>query len=841
MALEDGGRDAPTCEQPDPFAIGSTDGHPEPLAAVAGEVRAGRVQAGDLPPDPAGLATWVEGDYVLASDRFALVISQPGRYEVYDPYGGRVRGVARVDGGALVDPADFNVAILGVGRFVVASDSVTVLADGSDGGPAIVRAAGPLTGIEALGDLLDSLFPGELTGLPAALDYVLEPGADTIEVRLSLRTGGSIGRVPFGTAAFFQSFRMPLWNEGGGFVAPTAAQRFVIFEDPDSTSYAWVAPRDDAGAPGTVSPLLAMGGFDFFTTESRPVPSCAERTIVLGSFAIGEGVGLNGVQRVLARELSIATRRVQGTLTSDDAGAIAGARVHVIGPDDRHLSRALVAADGAFDLEVPDDAASVMVWREGAPLEGPFAIPATGPMTIALATLATVRVDARDAAASTPIPARVQLFPTAGAPPEAPPSFGERTLERGRARLELAGATGHVELRVAPGAYRLVVSRGWEMERHDQALDLAAGDVIDVAADLGRAFETPGVMCADYHIHTHRSVDSADTSAAKVSALVADGLEIAIRSEHEWVSDFQPVIDSLGLGDFAIGFAGEELTTFTYGHFGVFPLEVDPSAPSGGAIAWYDRLAPEVFDAVRARPEAPLLIINHPRAGGVRQGYFREAGYDPTTGSVARPELWDEEFDVVEVINSSDFEDNREGTVQDWFSLLRSGRRVMMVGSSDSHRITGDPVGYPRTCLTFGEDDPRAVTAERVRDVTRSGAGFVTGGIYLEITGPSGIGPGQSASGVGARASIEVTVRAASFVDVDRLEVFVDGTVAETIPITEADRDPTDPSIRLSATLEVDVAAAGSFVVLHASGTDEPDIQYGGRPFAVSNPLFLTR
>jgi len=76
---------------------------------------------------------------------------------------------------------------------------------------------------------------------------------------------------------------------------------------------------------------------------------------------------------------------------------------------------------------------------------------------------------------------------------------------------------------------------------------------------------------------------------------------------------------------------------------------------------------------------------------------------------------------------------------------------------------------------------------------------------------------------------------------VDRLEVFVDGTVAETIPITEADRDPTDPSIRLRATLEVDVAAAGSFVVLHASGTDEPDIQYGGRPFAVSNPLFLTR
>ena len=113
-------------------------------------------------------------------------------------------------------------------------------------------------------------------------------------------------------------------------------------------------------------------------------------------------------------------------------------------------------------------------------------------------------------------------------------------------------------------------------------------------------------MPADYHMHTHRSVDSEDTGRAKVSALVADGLEIAIRSEHEWVSDFQPVIDELGLSDFAIGFAGEELTTFTYGHFGVFPLVVEPTRPSSGAVTWFDRLAPEVFtEAHRARVLEP--------------------------------------------------------------------------------------------------------------------------------------------------------------------------------------------------------------------------------------------
>ena len=843
IVIADGGSDAgPACATPEAFPMGSADGHASPLLAPAGEARAGRVVAADLPPDPAELATWAPGDYVLANDHLALVVSQVGRYEVYDPYAGRVRGLARVEGGHLVAPASFNVAIVGLGRFVVATESVSVLADGSDGGPAIVRAVGPLVGLEALGPFLATLLPGRLTGLPAALDYVLAPGADAVEVRVSVRTGPSLANTNSGTVAFFQSFRMPTWTETTGFVPVDGMPRFVAFEDPTATSYAWLARPNADGTPGVIKPLISTGGFDFFTVPTTPVPACSEQTFVLGSFVVGEGDGLNGVQRVLARTLADPTRHVHGVLTSDDPLAIAGARVHLTDATGAtHFTRTLVDATGVFDLDVPAAATHAWVWREGAPLEGPFAIGADGTLTVPLASLATLRVDVRDAATSTPLPARVQLFASTGAPAEAPANFGERSLEHGRVRLEHTGVSGHVDLRVAPGSYRLVVSRGWELERDDRSLDVAAGSVTDVAADLVRAFDTPGLMCADYHIHTHRSVDSADTGTAKVAALVSDGLEIAIRSEHEWVSDFQGVVDSLGLGDFALGLGGEELTTFTYGHFGVFPLEPDASRPSGGAVPWYNRLAPEVFAEVRARPEAPLLIINHPRAGGLKQGYFRETGYDPATGMVTHPENWDESFDVLEVINSSNFEDNRGGTVQDWFSLLRQGRHVMMVGSSDSHRITNDAVGYPRTCLAVGTDDPHALTPERVRDVTRAGASFVTGGIYLEVSGPSGIGPGGEAMGVGDRASIDVVVRAASFVSVDRLEVFVDGVTTELIPITAADADPADPSVRLRATLEVNVAVGGSFVVLYAAGSEEPDIAYGGLPFAVTNPLFLRR
>ncbi len=843
--LPDGGNDAsldaPACAAPDPFPVGDANGATSPLAAPSGEVRAGRIHAAELPVDPDDLATWRDGDYVLASERFAFVVSQPGNFEVYDPYGGRVRGMARNEGGTLVAPADFNLAMLGIARYVVGTDSVTVMSDGTDGGPAVVRARGPLAAIQALGPILEQTIRADLDGWQGALDYSLSPGDDFVEVSLTVRRGsGRSTSIPFVMAAFFQSFRMQSWTEQTAFVPPTMATPFVAFEDQDATSYAWAAVPESEGGPGELSLFFSTSGFDFYTVRASSVAACSEQRFALGRFVVGETNGLNGVQRVLWRERGEATRTVSGTLTSTDPAAIAGAHVHVTNAaGDVHYTRAVVDATGAFDLVVPSAAASVWVWREGAPREGPFAIPASGPMTIPLASLATLSIDVTDGSTGTAIPARVQTFPMGGAPPVAPAAFGERELGRGRSRMEFAPVSGHVDLRIAQGTYRLVVSHGWEMETHDQTLTVAAGETRAIAAALSRSFDTPGLMCADYHIHTHRSVDSEDSGRLKVSALAADGLEIAIRSDHEWVDDFAPVVHDLGLDDFVLGLAGEELTTFTYGHFGVFPLDVDRTRPSSGAVTWFDRFAPQVFEAVRNRSESPLLIINHPRAGGIRQGYFNEAGYNRTTGIATHPENWDESFDVVEVINSSSFADNRDETVADWFSLLNAGRHVMMVGSSDSHHTHGDPVGYPRTCLWIGEDDVHAIDGDQVRDVTHAGTSFVTGGIYLEVTGPGGARPGATATGVGARTQIHVVVRAPSFVDVDQLEVIVDGTTTETIPIAPP-VDPMDP-LRFEQDVDVDVAASGSWVVLHASGTDVPDIAYGGSPFGVTNPIFLTR
>ncbi len=138
--------------------------------------------------------------------------------------------------------------------------------------------------------------------------------------------------------------------------------------------------------------------------------------------------------------------------------------------------------------------------------------------------------------------------------------------------------------------------------------------------------------------------------------------------------------------------------------------------------------------------------------------------------------------------------------------------------------------------------DPRALTPNMVRDATEAGHSYVSGGIYLDVVGPDGAGPGDDVSGVGDSASFEVTVQAPCWIRATQLEVIVDGVTNETIPIPAPSACEV---LRLDATgsmaITVPVAASGSWVVFHASGDmDLSPLHPRRMPFAVSNPVFLT-
>ncbi|MEM7607264.1 MAG: CehA/McbA family metallohydrolase [Myxococcota bacterium] len=801
------------CPEPEAYEVGAA-----PNAVDFSGLSAGLVGAEALPPDRFGLAAYGPGDFALTNGRAAMLITEandPG--QTYDPFGGRIAGFARVQDDGLVDPADFGIVLLSFGRFLVDTQSVSVISDGSDG-PAVIRVAGPFTPLTALGSTVTILDSSDLEGSQAALDFSLAPDSDAIEVTLRVRPTNPERVSLGGLQVFFQANRTTPWRPSAGFAEASGELEYVAYSEDGTTGYAWLPPEG-----GTLSQVLSVSGADLFSTGGVEV-ECGENEFVLGRLVMTDGLGLPALQRAateMAAPLDFAGR-VVGTSGTPQPGA----RVHLVAEDGEHITRFVTGDDGSFDEQVDPRASQAFVWRDGVGLEGPFGL--DGDLTVS--DTATLRIEANDGDGNA-TPAKVEVFPTVGDPPSADEDFGESSPGAGRTALEFLVEAGEITL--APGTYRVRVGRGPQYTRFEEVLTLDADTTI--TPSITEVFPSPGVFCGDFHIHSHRSVDSPDRGGYKLRAIVAEGVAIATRTEHEFVADYAPLIEELGLGEFVTGFGGIELTTVEYGHFIGVPLVPDPDQRGGGAPLWPGMLPTELFDSIRNQPGSPVLIINHPRTGGALQGYFNAAGFDPALGTVERPDLWDERFQVVEVFNDSNFESNVDETVADWFGLLRQGRTIAAVGSSDSHRAASAPLGYPRTCLELGVGTLAEVTAAAVRDSLREGRSTIYGGLDLRVTGPEGEGPGSRIVTASDSASLNVTLVAADYVDSQRIEVYVDGELVETL-----DASATGEGVRFDGRVDVPIADAGSWVVVHAAG-DVPYDANGSLPFGVSNPIYFVR
>jgi hypothetical protein len=544
-------------------------------------------------------------------------------------------------------------------------------------------------------------------------------------------------------------------------------------------------------------------------------------------------------------------RAITGTVTRGVGSGGAGIRVHAVDTaTNAYYSRTLTAADGSFTIHVPSAArVTLTAIAESAHVATATVEPSATTAAIALPAPAPVRVRVSDG--NGPIPARVQFLPAVGQElPAIPGNFGEQRFAGDRLRVVFT-VTGDVTVPVPPGRWDLVVSRGFEHSIDRRTLTLTAGQELTVDAVIPHEVDTSNVQCGDFHIHTSRSNDSGDDGTVKVASAIGDGLELPVRSDHEYVADFRSEIAALGAERWAAGFGSIEMSSFEiWGHMGVFPLTPDPTKVNAGAPKWqtfptvdnpdlvFATLSPvSVFETVRARPEAPVVIINHPRGP---TNYFGYVGLDAATGMVMSPGDWDTEFTLVEVFNDSSWQTNRDGNVRDWFSLLKAGRKMFAVGSSDSHSIAGSPVGYPRTCLRLGTDDPRQLTANQVRDALAAGHGTVSGGVYVYAAVGAAL-PGDTAMGLGMTAQVDVVIQAATWIDVDAIDVVVDGEIVDTIPIMPGDVDPTNPAVRWRGQIPVDVRADGSgFVVIAAYGDRSLEPVHPGRtPFGVTNPIFV--
>ncbi len=818
------------------FEIGDANGHADPYgAAAAGQARAGRLTDASMIVQSAhGRQKIRVGDFVLANDKIAVVIEDAGLSDGYVQFGGEILAIDKIGtDGRPMGVSMYVETLITLSNETVDPTSVTVMNDGSDGKAAVVRATGALRELPFLNGGLGGLFFRHYN-LQVAFDFVLEPGAEKVSLRLGL-INPSEEPVDFAAKGFsdelhgfFHKSHNQLATKEFGFAEAEGEIEWAAFISGE-WNFAWRLP----GGRKLYSEL-EISGFQYMSAAGFAVDGCSTTWRDHAEIIAG-GPNLDGLIQAIRRVDGEAPgREITGTVVDSQGAPVPNAWVHLEDSQGQYVTRTRADASGAFTAHGIVGEAAVLVPDQ---LVGKLtSVSVSADQTeaeLALPEPGTLSVVVTDAGSKQGMPVRIQIIPADGVAGW-PASYGVPNERSGRLYQEFA-MTGAAEFAVPPGEHRVIVSRGFEWEMFDSTVTVAAGETETLQVELLHSVNSDGIMCADFHIHSHQSADSNDPIPWKVRSAIADGLEIPVSSEHDWVVDFQPVIEELGVEDWAFGMPSSEMTSFEWGHMGVVPLVPRPDALNNGAINWPGRMPPDVFDEIQSLPEDPILIINHPSSGSFAS-YFSSSALNRKTGE-GREGRWSTNFDAIEVFNSSDFEKNRDDSVTDWFMLLNHGYTFWAVGSSDSHHLRGSPVGYPRTCIDFGHDDPTRLTRDIVRDRMTTGAMTVSGGLLMTVVGPDGAGPGETLAASGSSAEFVITVQGPSWVEADTLEIIVDGETQDTVSLLPFGDGPANV-YKNTVTVDFDDASNRSWVVFHAKGAGDLQPLHGEPLFAASNPVF---
>jgi hypothetical protein len=411
-----------------------------------------------------------------------------------------------------------------------------------------------------------------------------------------------------------------------------------------------------------------------------------------------------------------------------------------------------------------------------------------------------------------------------------------------------------VTLPLPHGRYRVTASRGPE---YDLApIELTVPGAAPPPFVLRRVVETKGYVATDFHQHSILSADSPVATRDRVLANAAEGIEVAVASEHNAIADLAPIVKELGLTRWVVQIAGDELTSDAskkpFGHANVFPVEPRPDKPRNGAPAVRDRLATDVFADARALPGGPhVLQINHPRSG--KNGYFDQLGFDPRTGVGSAPG-YDASFDAIEVWNGRVVAD-RTKVLEDYFALLRTGHPATPIADTDTHGILGEEPGYPRTFVRLGDSEEVALdrwdaarSEALARSIRETRDVILTNGPFMTVSA-NGTGIGGVATPRSGAVDVRVSVTSAPWIVVEKAEIRLARGSAPTIssvPLSPKKNATGALVAEASFSLQVKEKDDDALVViisgtkpmrpvLSSAGADEANIA----PWAMSGPIWI--
>jgi hypothetical protein len=391
------------------------------------------------------------------------------------------------------------------------------------------------------------------------------------------------------------------------------------------------------------------------------------------------------------------------------------------------------------------------------------------------------------------------------------------------------------------GTYDVTFSRGIEWTIATQRITMTTTGV-ELHAKLQHVVDTPHWVSGDFHVHASPSSDSHVPMRDRVYEFISDGVDMIVATDHNVVSNYAPVIAEMHAEKYLASSTGDEITTGKWGHFGAFPLPHEMETEGHGAIPVRKKTAIDIFASVRKTAPTAVIDIHHPRLEkGI--GYFYLGKFDDVNDRSTR-KGFSYDFDAIEVLNG--YQDTNRKTIdrvmQDWFALLDRGHIVTATGNSDTHHLNYNLGGYPRNYVLVPNDDPQLVSADDVAKGVKAHHSYFTTGPIVEFhVGTTDIG--DIAPAPGGKATAEITVRAAPWISVSRVIVYVAGKEVKRWDIAEPAAGKEEIQ-RFHSMLDLDVPH-DTYAIVRVEGDGSLSPVVGGgkdinvHPFALTNPIFL--
>ncbi len=822
----------------------------------------------------------VLGDYLLANSEIQVVIQDVQRnLMTVGTFGGQILDADLVRAAGDPERDSFEEWAFGINVENTAHyTSVSIVNDGSNGQPAVIRA----TGVD---DLLDFINPSSQVAdfgftLPAQLDdvdlpieittdYILAPKDRFVQVETTVTNTGLVAVETFFTDLMAgSSGPVELFMPGYGFgevllTNACALCNFIAFSgegQSDGVSYGYIHnilnTTSFATAGVTISLLgesvaLALLGI---ASPNFTIAPGGDVTVTR-YFAVGDG-SVGSIVDIRNGILGLTTGTLKGTVTR--AGSpVEGADVAVLGdPLDgpgtpkNVVSHYRTDANGQYEGTLPPGDYTVLANLDGhlaaTPNPGNVTVTAAGTTVqdFTIPVTGRVRVTIVDENSAS-IAGRASFigfdpYPDPQNVPGETGIFDEIFADRlafGLANVVFVDQTGDSgEFFLEPGDYQVVVSHGLEYSIFEQPITVTAGALTTVNAQIAQVIDTSGFISGDFHIHAINSPDGEVTNDERIISVLAEGVDLIAPSDHQFRTDFAPVIASLGVGSLVSVAPGSENTTSDYGHFNAWPMTIDPNQVNGGALDWASEGVPpvpppagqdfpsfgnfmmppaEIFANLLADPGVNTVQINHIDSFFGPGGLAIDTGLVPpqhTADAAAKrldptiANLFDDAFTAMEIWEGTQRNNINArfiGTnLGDWFNLINQGIVRTGLAVSDTHQRFIKQSGFPRTMVASPTDDPGAIgaIADTIAANVNAGRAIGTNAPFVRVTteatstgetGGLALGLPTLISTTDGNATITVNIQSPLWAEFDTVEFYVND-----VPIADDfDNDPATPPL----------------------------------------------